>query len=118
MLALPAFFASAAGTSLLQNEILSDCAGLPDDPLVDSYTATWSTSFGAPPVGPASHKQAVWDRSGIVAIKDELQTVLTDPRLKASFLAATAPQVHQTVVDAGCSKDAGPCFHQQSTRLL
>jgi len=83
--------ASAASTSLLQNEILSDCAGLPDDPFVDSYTATWSASFGAPPVGPASYKQAVWDRSGIVAIKDELQTALTDPRLKASFLAATAP---------------------------
>jgi len=45
MLALPAFLASAAGTSLLQHEILSDCAGLPDDPLVDSYTATWSASF-------------------------------------------------------------------------
>jgi len=28
MLALPAFLASAASTSLLQNEILSDCAGI------------------------------------------------------------------------------------------
>ena len=28
---------------------------------------------------------------GIVAIKDELQSVLTDPRQKATFLAATAP---------------------------
>jgi len=91
MLALPAFLASAVSTSLLQNEILSDCAGLPDDSLVDSYTATWSASFGAPLVGPASRKQAVWDRSSIVAIKDELQTALTDPHLKASFLAATAP---------------------------
>ena len=91
MLALPAFLASAASTSFLQNEILSDCAGLPDDPLVDSYTVTWSASFGAPPVGSASHKQAVWDRPGIVAIKDKLQTALTDPHLKASFLAATAP---------------------------
>jgi len=91
MLALSAFLASAASTSLLQNDILSVCAGLPDDPVVDSYTASWSASFGAPPVGPASHIQAVWDRSGIVAIKDKLQTVLTDPRLKASFLAATTP---------------------------
>ena len=33
------------------------------------------------------------------------------------FSAATT-QVDQTVVDAGCSKDAGPCIHQQSTRLL
>jgi len=52
---------------------------------------SWSSSYGAPPTGPTSHKQAAWDRPGIVAIKDELQAVLTDPRQKATFLAATVP---------------------------
>jgi len=49
-----------------------------------------SSSCGALPTGPASHKQAAWDRPGIVVIKDELQSVLTDPRQTATFLAATA----------------------------
>ena len=52
---------------------------------------SWSSSYGAAPTGPTSHKQAAWDIPGIVAIKDELQSVLTDPRQKATFLAATAP---------------------------
>jgi len=51
----------------------------------------WSASFGALPTGPASHRQAVWDRPGIDAIKDELQYALVDPRQNATFLAATAP---------------------------
>ena len=90
-LALPAFLASAASTLCLQEEILFDCHCQPDDPLVDSYVTLWSASFGAPPTGLASHRQAAWDRPGIDAIKDELQSALTDPRQKATFLAATAP---------------------------
>ena len=91
MLALPAFLASAAGSLSLQDQILFDCHCQPDDPLVDSYMTLWSASFGVPPTGPASHKQAAWDRPGIDAIKDELQSAVTDPRQKATFLAATAP---------------------------
>ena len=89
MLALPAFLASAASTLSLQDEILFECHCQPDDPLVDSLKSR-SSSYGAPPTGPTSHKQAAWDRPGIVAIKDELQSVLTDPRQKATFSAATA----------------------------
>jgi len=37
--------------------------------------------------------------------------------LPVRILLAATTQVDQTVVDAGCSKDAGPCLHQQSTRL-
>jgi len=50
-----------------------------DDNNNDSYMTLWSASFGAPPTGPASHKQAAWDRPGIDAIKDELQSAVTDP---------------------------------------
>ena len=39
-------------------------------------------------------------------------------RLPVRVFSAATTQVDQTVVDAGCSKDAGPCIHQQSTRLL
>ena len=91
MLALPAFLASAASTLCLQDEILFECQCQPDDPLVASYLSLWSASFGALPTGPASHRQAVWDRPGIDTIKDELQSALIDPRQKATFLAATAP---------------------------
>ena len=65
-----------------QDEILFECHCQPDDPLVDSYMTSWSSRYGAPPTGPTSHKQASWDKPGIVAIKDELQSVLTDPRQK------------------------------------
>ena len=37
---------------------------------------------------------------------------------RSGFFSAATTQVDQTVVDAGCSKDAGPCIHQQSIRLL
>jgi len=85
MLALPAFFASAASSLSLQDQILFDCHCQPDDPLVDSYMTLLSASFGVPPTGPASHKQAAWDRPGIDAIKDELQSAVTDPRQKRSL---------------------------------
>ena len=39
-------------------------------------------------------------------------------RCRLRVFSAATTQVDQTVVDAGCSKDAGPCIHQQSTRLL
>jgi len=91
MLALPAFLASAASALSLQDEILFECNCQPDDPLVDSYITSWSSSYGALPTGPTSHIEAAWDRPGIVAIKDELQSVLTVPSQKATCLAATAP---------------------------
>jgi len=59
--------------------------------LVDSYMTLWSASFGAPPTGPASHRQAAWDRPSIDVTKDDLQSAVTDPHQKATFLAATAP---------------------------
>ena len=88
MLALPAFLESAANTLSLQDEILFECHRQPDDPLVDWYMTSWSSSYGAPPTGPTSQKQAAWDRPGIVAIKDELQSVLTDPHQKATGVYA------------------------------
>jgi len=90
-LAHPAFLASAASTLCPQDEILFECQCQPDDPLVASYMSLWSPNFGASPTGPASHRQAVWNRPGIDAIKNELQSALIDPRQKATFLAATAP---------------------------
>jgi len=62
--------------------------GQPDDPLADTYMTLWSESFGASLTDPASNKQAAWDWD---AIKDELQSALTERRQKASFLAASAP---------------------------
>jgi len=51
----------------------------------------WSASFGAPLTRPATHRYEAWDRPCTNAIEDELQSVLTSPRQKSSFLAATAP---------------------------
>jgi len=70
MFALLAFLALAASTPCLQDEILFDCQCRPGDPLVECYMSLWSASIGALPTGNASHKQAAWDRPGIVAIKD------------------------------------------------
>ena len=56
----------------IQDEILFECQCQPDDPLVASYMSLWSPNFGASPTGPASHRQPVWNRPGIDAIKNEL----------------------------------------------
>jgi len=42
-LALPAFLASAAGTALLQTEILAEC-NVPEDPYWKDYLQLWSAS--------------------------------------------------------------------------
>ena len=42
-LVLPAFLASAAGTALLQTEILADC-NVPEDPYWKDYLQLWSAS--------------------------------------------------------------------------
>ena len=61
MLALQAFLASAASTLSLQDEIIFECHCQPDDPLIDSYMTSWSSSCGALTTGPTFHKQAAWD---------------------------------------------------------
>jgi len=62
-LALPAILASAAGTALLQTEILADC-NVPEDPYWKDYLQLWSASGNKTP-DPLPLKQSSWDRPGI-----------------------------------------------------
>jgi hypothetical protein len=89
-LALPAYLASAASTLSLQEDILRASTTSPDQ-LLKTYEASWTATHGTPPAGTLAFKQAAWDRPGVVADRTMVEAGLTDPRLKASYLAAAAP---------------------------
>ena len=89
-LAIPAFLASAAGTSSLQDSILSSCA-CPADSVHGRYLNVWSQSDLPVPPAPLVHKQSAWDRPGIVSVRSQVEDSMTDVRQQAQFLAATAP---------------------------
>lgn len=86
-LALPAFLASAAGTSSLQTSILSNLSCQPDHFFV-KYQSLWSTSYGPGPSGEPSGKQSLWDRPGLLQDRSQVEATLVDPRKKAIYLAA------------------------------
>ena len=90
-LALLAYLASAASTSDLQSQVLSVtfCA---TDIDFDTYLTTWQTTFGSLPASdPLPCKQSFWDRPGILASRAVVESSISDPVQRATFLAASAP---------------------------
>jgi hypothetical protein len=90
-LAPSAFLASAAGTRLLQDSILSKCtATLEYD---TSYImAEWSSGHVYPcPVNVEASRQHNWDRARVLVDLASLQSSAYDTRDKARLLAVTAP---------------------------
>ena len=85
-LALPAFLASAAGTALLQTEILADC-NVPEDSYWKNCLQLWSASDNETP-DPLPLKQPLWDRSGIEKDRESIESGLTTAIQRASFNAA------------------------------
>jgi len=87
-LALPAFLASAAGTALLQAEILAYW-DVPEDPYLKEYLELWSASGSAIPE-PLPLKQSSWDRPGIEKDRTSIESGLTTTLQRASFNTATS----------------------------
>ena len=88
-LAIPACLASAASTLNLQDDILSGsiCS---NSHHMQSYLTAWSTAYDAVPDTLPS-KQPFWDRPGILADRAIVESSLTTPLHRASFLAAASP---------------------------
>ena len=72
-LALPAFFSSAANTSVLQNQILL-CTVTASDLYVDQYTATWCSLFQHQ-IPADSNTQRAWDAPGV---KEDVTSLFTN----------------------------------------
>jgi len=86
-LALPAFLASAAGTLLLQDEILDGSQPLPDK-LTETLTRRWEDLFGPVPSGQLAYKQSSWDKPGLLTDFASVEQTRTLPAQRAGFLAA------------------------------
>ena len=82
LLVLPSFLASAASTMYLKNTILVRCQR-PQDTFV--YTRQADSD------GPLAHMQSSWDRPSILVACTRTESLLSDQRQKASFLAACPP---------------------------
>lgn len=93
LLAPSAFLASAASTRSLQDEILSDCAMVPDvDGAVRFSLDVWTSGHPVPlPVVPSSGCQREWDRPGVEADLAMVRAAAIDPCDKARLLAVSAP---------------------------
>ena len=83
-LAASAFLASAASTSVLQEQILAQFPCQTDSSL-DSYLSSWSTIAG-PPRDPLSGKQSFWDSPGLQADRALIEDSFVEPSQKARFL--------------------------------
>jgi len=90
-LALPAFLASAASTSSLQDSILA-LIPCPSDSFFDTYLQSWSSSFGCSiPTDSLSSKQSFWDRPGVLQDRAIVEAGLRNSEDRARFLAAASP---------------------------
>jgi len=87
-LAIPAYLASAASTLSLQADILSGCASS-DDSYFQTYLSSRSSLFGAI-LDTLPVKQPFWDRPGIQADRLLVESSLSSPFQRASFLAASS----------------------------
>jgi len=94
-LALPAYLASAAGSRLLQSQILSSCSIYIDgDSFEPALFKRWSEySSIAPPLGdqPIVCKQSFWDRPGIVMDIQSIRDQAKDEYNRARINAVSAP---------------------------
>lgn len=89
-LAPSAFLASAAGTRLLQDQILGLNVHVNDDAF-DECLATWLNTNVKPPAGVSVAKQKSWDLPVVEAEYHQLINDCTDQRHRARLLAAAAP---------------------------
>jgi hypothetical protein len=90
MLALPAFLASAASTSQLQDLILSDGSAHKDH-LLCAYEDSWSTSFQVPLLtAPSSSKQHAWDYHVVAADRARLWSSFEDDFNRARLAAVSS----------------------------
>ena len=90
-LAPSAFLASAAGSSDLVHDILPPHLQNTPLPNLDDALLLWSQGHvQSPPVGPASHRQKVWDTPKVSAVADALLDNAPDPTSRARLLAASA----------------------------
>jgi len=88
---MPAFLASAASTSLLQDLILTDCSPS-KDVCLSVYESSWQDSVGAPLLtAPSSSKQSAWDRFLIVGDRSRLWSHYTDTYNIARLTSVSAP---------------------------
>jgi len=89
MLAPSAFLASAAGTSVLQNNIISTSGVVTADPAFQSSLDAWKIiSNGEVLDGPEAFKQRSWDAVCISAALSRLSSNATDAVSQARLLAA------------------------------
>ena len=89
MLAPAAFLASAAGTSALQDSIISSIASASSDPAFQANLEAWKLlSNAAAPVGLEVTKQRSWDERCISSALTNLTANVTDAISRARLLAA------------------------------
>ena len=89
MLAPSAFLASAAGTSALQDSIISSIAAASSDPAFQANLEAWKLlSNAAVPVGLEVTKQRSWDERCISSALTNLTANVTDAISRARLLAA------------------------------
>jgi len=88
-LASSAFLASAAGTRLLQDQILTRRTEATGDAAFDKCLA--SRQHQEMPEGHAAGSQRAWDKLAISDEFDSLMSSLTEPSHKARLLAASSP---------------------------
>jgi len=81
----PALLASVASTLNLEDDILS-VSICSNSQHLQSYLTAWSTAFDTLP-----SKQPFWDRPGVLADRVIVESALTTPFHRASFLAASSP---------------------------
>ena len=90
-LAPSAFLTSAAGSSDLVHDILPPHLQNTPLPNLDDALLLWSQGHDqSPPVGPASHRQKVWDTPKVSTVADALLDNAPDPTSRARLLAASA----------------------------
>ena len=90
-LALSAFLASAAGTLILQDQVLLGSNSAPDS-FVTVFQSVWTDTYSQPlPDQPASSKQSTWDERAIQADIDTAWNSAADNYNRARLTAVSAP---------------------------
>jgi len=113
-LTLPAFFASAASTLSLQEDILSLCPS-PTDSFLQQYLSTWSSSASIPP-DPLPGKQSFWDRPGLLADRALIESSVVEPSHRARFLAVQAPHSGDWLLALPIA-NCGLCLHDKAVSV-
>jgi len=113
-LAIPAFIASAASTTSLQDVILAN-SSVVACPFLQTCLDTWEARHGHAPT-PLPPKQAFWDRPGILLDRLHVESALTNSQEKAAFLAAAAPHSGDWMLALPISS-CGLCLDDEAVRV-